>query len=96
MKTPLQTHMENKSADGGLTNINSAKEYTLKIKVDTSELDCAIKKLKRLNKLVTKNKLPRVTISTHGNLDEKKIIELLGNCQWKQQLQIKVIIQINN
>lgn len=83
MKTPLQTHMENKSADGGLTNINSAKEYTLKIKVDTSELDCAIKKLKRLNKLVTKNKLPCVTISTHGNLDEKKIIELLGNCQWK-------------
>lgn len=83
MKTPLQTHMENKSADGWLTNINSAKEYTLKIKVDTSELDCAIKKLKRLNKLVTKNKLPRVTISTHGNLDEKKIIELLGNCQWK-------------
>lgn len=83
MKTPLQTHMENKSADGGLTNINSAKEYTLKIKVDTIELDCAIKKLKRLNKLVTKNKLPRVTISTHGNLDEKKIIELLGKCQWK-------------
>lgn len=83
LKTPLQTHMENKSADGGLTNINSAKEYTVKIKVDTTELDCAIKKLKRLNKLVTKNKLPRVTISTHGNLDEKKIIELLGKCQWK-------------
>lgn len=83
LKTPLQTHMENKSADGGLTNNNSAKEYTLKIKVDTTELDCAIKKLKRLNKLVTKNKLPRVTISTHGNLDEKKIIELLGKCQWK-------------
>lgn len=83
MKTPLQTHMENKSADGGLTNINSAKEYTLKIKVDTTELDCAIKKLKRLNKLVTKNKLPRVTISIHGNLDEKKIIELLGKCQLK-------------
>ena len=59
-------------------NINSVKEYTVKIKVDTTELDCAIKKLKRLNKLVTKNKLPRVTVSTHGNLDEKKIIELLG------------------
>lgn len=56
---------------------------TLKIKVDTTELDCAIKKLKRLNKLVKKNKLPRVTISTHGNLDEKKIIELLGKYQWK-------------
>lgn len=62
---------------------NKTKEYTVKIKVDTSELDCAIKKIKRLNKLVTKNKLPRVTISTHGNLDEKKIIELLGKCQWK-------------
>ena len=35
-------------------NINSVKEYTVKIKVDTTELDCAIKKLKRLNKLVTK------------------------------------------
>lgn len=34
-------------------------------------------------KLVTKNKLPRITISTHGNLDEKKIIELLDKYQWK-------------
>lgn len=83
MKTPLQTHIENKSADGGLTNINSVKEYTVKIKVDTSELDCAIKKLKRINKLAKKNKLPHVTFSTHGNLDEKKIIELLGKYQWK-------------
>lgn len=86
MKTPLQRHMDNlgnKTEEGGETNINSVKEYTVKIKVDTTELDCAIKKLKRLNKLVTKNKLPRVTISTHGNLDEKKIIELLGKCQWK-------------
>lgn len=83
LKTSLQIHMENKSVEGEQRNINSVKEYTVKIKVDTTELDCAIKKLKRLNKLVTKNKLPRVTISTHGNLDEKKIIELLGKCQWK-------------
>nr|DAS29886.1 MAG TPA: hypothetical protein [Caudoviricetes sp.] len=83
LKTPLQTHMENKSEEEEQTNINSVKEYTVKIKVDTTELDCAIKKLKRLNKIVTKNKLPRVTISTHGNLDEKKIIELLGKYQWK-------------
>lgn len=83
MKTPLQTHMENKSEEGKQRNINSVKAYTVKIKVDTTEIDCAIKKLKRLNKLVTKNKLPRVTFSTHGNLDEKKIIELLGKCQWK-------------
>ena len=75
--------MENKSEEKEQTNINSVKEYTVTIKVDTTELDCAIKKLKRLNKLVTKNKLPRVTISTHGNLDEKKIIELLGKYQWK-------------
>jgi len=86
IKTPLQRHMDNKGnqlKEERQGNINSRKEYTVKIKVDTSELDCAIKKIKRLNKLVTKNKLPRVTISTHGNLDEKKIIELLGKCQWK-------------
>lgn len=83
LKTPLQKHVENKLEEGKQINTKSVKEYTLKIKVDTSELDCAIKKIKRLNKLVTKNKLPRVTISTHGNLDEKKIIELLGKCQWK-------------
>ena len=83
LKTPLQKHVENKLEEGKQINTKSVKEYTVKIKVDTTELDCAIKKLKRLNKLVTKNKLPRVTISTHGNLDEKKIIELLGKCQWK-------------
>ena len=60
---------------------NKTKEYTVKIKVDTSELDCAIKKLKRLNKLSKKNKLPRVTFSTHGNLNEKEFIELLGKYQ---------------
>ena len=60
MKTPLQTHIENKSADGELTNINSAKEYTLKIKVDTTELDEAIKKLKKMNKLVKKIKAHQI------------------------------------
>ena len=60
LKTPLQTHMENKSADGGLTNTNSAKEYTLKIKVDTTELDEAIKKLKKMNKLVEKIKAHKI------------------------------------
>lgn len=83
LKTPLQTYMEKKIEEAKQINTNSVKEYTVKIKVDTTELDCAIKKLKRLNKLVTKNKLPRVTVSTHGNLDEKKIIELLSKCQWK-------------
>ncbi|WP_127163618.1 hypothetical protein [Veillonella sp. VA141] len=75
--------MENKSVEGEQRNINSVKEYTVKIKVDTTELDYAVKKLKRLNKLVTKNKLSRVTVNTHGNLDEKKIIELIGKCQLK-------------
>ena len=60
LKTPLQTHMENKSADGGRTNINSVKEYTLKIKVDTTELDEAIKKLKKMNKLVEKIKAHQI------------------------------------
>lgn len=60
LKAPLQIHMENKSADGGLTNINSAKEYTLKIKVDTTELDEAIKKLKKMNKLVEKIKAHQI------------------------------------
>lgn len=60
LKTPLQTHMENKPADGGLTNINSVKEYTLKIKVDTTELDEAIKKLKKMNKLVEKIKAHQI------------------------------------
>lgn len=81
LKTPLQIYMENKSEEGKQININSVKEYTVKIKVDTSELDCAIKKLKRINKLAKKNKLPRVTISTHGNLNEKEFIELLGKYQ---------------
>ena len=75
--------MENKSVEGEQRNINSVKEYTVKIKVDTTELDYAVKKLKRLNKLVTKNKLSRVTVNTHGNLDEKKIIEPIGKCQLK-------------
>ena len=60
MKTPLQTHMENKSADGGLTNITSAKEYTLKITVDKTELDEAIKELKKINKLVKKIKAHQI------------------------------------
>lgn len=60
MKTPLQTHMENKSADREKTNIYSVKEYTLKIKVDTTELDEAIKKLKKMNKLVEKIKAHQI------------------------------------
>ena len=34
-------------------------------------------------KLAKKHKLPRVTVITHGNLDEKKFIELLGKYRLK-------------
>lgn len=37
-------------------NINSRKEYTVKINVDTSELDCAIKKLEEYMKLALDSK----------------------------------------
>ena len=60
LKTPLQTHMENKSADREQTNIHSVKEYTIKIKVDTTELDEAINKLKKMNKLVEKIKAHQI------------------------------------
>ena len=60
LKTPLQTHMENKPAEGKQININSVKGYTLKIKVDTTELDEAIKKLKKMNKLVEKIKAHKI------------------------------------
>lgn len=60
LKTPLQTHMENKSEEGKQININSVKAYTLKIKVDTTELDEAIKKLKKMNKLVEKIKAHQI------------------------------------
>jgi hypothetical protein len=41
-------------------NMNSRKEYTVKIKVDTTELDEAIKKLKKMNKLVKKIKAHQI------------------------------------
>ena len=52
--------MENKSEEGKKININSAKEYKLKIKVDTTELDEAIKKLKKMNKLGEKIKAHQI------------------------------------
>nr|DAJ34265.1 MAG TPA: hypothetical protein [Caudoviricetes sp.] len=63
IKTPLQRHMDNegnqlKAERQG--NINSRKEYTVKIKVDTTELDEAIKKLKKMNKLVKKIKAHQI------------------------------------
>lgn len=59
IKTPLQRHMDNtgnqlKEERRGSTN--SKKEFQVELKVDTSELDCAIKKLKKIDKLVKKIK----------------------------------------
>lgn len=63
IKTPLQRHMDNKGnqlKEERQGNINSRKEYTVELKVDTSELDCAIKKLKHINKLVKKIKAHQI------------------------------------
>ena len=57
MKTPLQRHIDNvgnQLKEEKQENMNIAKEYTVKIKGDTSELDCAIKKLKQINKVLKK------------------------------------------
>lgn len=53
-------HVENQLKEERQGNMNSRKEYTVKIKVDTFELDCAIKKLKRINKLVKKIKAHQI------------------------------------
>lgn len=63
IKTPLQRHMDNKGnqlKEERQGNINSRKKYTVKIKVDTTELDEAIKKLKKMNKLVKKIKAHQI------------------------------------
>lgn len=63
IRTPLQRHMDNQGnqlKEERQENMNSRKEYTVKIKVDTSELDCAIKKLKKINKLVKKIKAHQI------------------------------------
>ena len=63
IKTPLQRYIDNTGnqlKEERQGNSNSRKEYTVKIKVDTSELDCAIKKLKRINKLVKKIKAHQI------------------------------------
>lgn len=60
IKTPLQRHMDNEGnqlKEERQGNINSRKEYTVKIKVDTTELDEAIKKM---NKLVKKIKAHQI------------------------------------
>ena len=63
IKTPLQRHMdntENQLKEEKRGNTNSKKEFQVELKVDTSELDCAIKKLKKINKLVKKIKAHQI------------------------------------
>lgn len=63
IKTPLQRHMDNEGTQlkkESKGNINSRKEFQVELKVDTSELDCAIKKLKKINKLVKKIKAHQI------------------------------------
>lgn len=63
IKVQLQRNMDNagnqlKKENQG--NINSKKEFQVELKVDTSELDCAIKKLKKIDKLVKKIKAHQI------------------------------------
>lgn len=63
IKTPLQRHMDNTGnqlKEERQGNINSKNKYQVELKVDTSELDCAIKKLKKINKLVKKIKAHQI------------------------------------
>lgn len=63
IKVQLQRNMDNagnqlKEERRGSTR--SKKEFQVELKVDTSELDCAIKKLKKINKLVKKIKAHQI------------------------------------
>lgn len=63
MKTPLQRHMDNTGnqlKEERKWGTNSKKEFQVELKVDTSELDCAIKKLKKIDKLVKKIKAHQI------------------------------------
>ena len=63
IKTPLQRHMdnaENQLKEERQVNTYGKKEFQVELKVDTSELDCAIKKLKKIDKLVKKIKAHQI------------------------------------
>ncbi len=76
LKTPLQTYMEQKIEEAKQINTNSVKEYTLKITVDTTELDEAIKKLKELNKLAKKYEQPKPIFNINGGLSESSVLKI--------------------
>lgn len=63
IKTPLQRHMDNTGnqlKEERRENPYGKKEFQVELKVDTSELDCAIKKLKKIDKLVKKIKAHQI------------------------------------
>lgn len=77
LKTPLQKHVENKLEEGKQMNTKSVKEYTLKIKVDTTELDEAIKKLNKLNELAKEYEQPKQIFNINGGLSESNILNII-------------------
>lgn len=77
LKTPLQKHVENKLEEGKQMNTKSVKEYTLKIKVDTTELDEAIKKLNKLNELAKEYEQPKPIFNINGGLSESNVLNIL-------------------
>ena len=85
LKTPLQTYMEKKIEEAKQINTNSVKEYTLKIKVDTTELDEAIKKLKKLNKLRKKCEQPKPIFNKNGGLSESSVLKIFKDIEEKNE-----------
>ncbi len=63
IKVQLQRNMDNAGnqlKEERQVNTSSKKEFQVELKVDTSELDCAIKKLKKIDKLVKKIKAHQI------------------------------------
>lgn len=85
MKTSLQTYMEKKIEEAKQINTNSVKEYTLKIKVDTTELDEAIKKLKKLNKLRKKYEQPKPIFNINGGLSKSRVLKIFKDIEEKNE-----------
>ena len=63
IKVQLQRNMdnaENQLKEERQVNTSSKKEFQVELKVDQYELDCEIKKLKKINKLVKKIKAHQI------------------------------------
>nr|DAU56703.1 MAG TPA: hypothetical protein [Caudoviricetes sp.] len=68
------SHLEKEA----LVNIetNKTKEYLVRIRVDKTELDEAIKKLKKLNKLAKKYEQPKPIFNINGGLSESSVLKI--------------------